>query len=40
VRAIVIERNGGPEVLEPRDRPEPEPGPGELLVALEAAGVK
>jgi NADPH2:quinone reductase len=39
MRAIVIERNGGPEVLEPRDRPEPEPGPGELLVALEAAGV-
>jgi len=39
MRAIVIERNGGPEVLEPRDRPEPEPGPGELLVAVEAAGV-
>jgi NADPH:quinone reductase len=39
MRAIVIERNGGPEVLEPRDRPAPEPGPGELLVALEAAGV-
>jgi NADPH2:quinone reductase len=39
MRAVVIERNGGPEVLELRDRPEPEPGPGELLVAVEAAGV-
>jgi NADPH2:quinone reductase len=39
MRAVVIERNGGPEVLEPQDRPEPEAGPGELLVAVEAAGV-
>jgi NADPH:quinone reductase len=39
VRAVVIERNGGPDVLEPRDRPAPEAGAGELLVAVEAAGV-
>jgi NADPH:quinone reductase len=39
VRAIVITRNGGPDVLEARDEPEPEAGPGTLLVALEAAGV-
>jgi NADPH2:quinone reductase len=39
VLAVVIERNGGPEVLEPRDRPEPIPGEGQLLVALGAAGV-
>jgi NADPH2:quinone reductase len=39
MRAIVITRHGGPEVLELRDEPEPQPGPGQLLVALEAAGV-
>lgn len=39
MRAIVFERNGGPEVLEPRDVPEPAPGEGELLVAVEAVGV-
>jgi NADPH2:quinone reductase len=39
VRAIVITANGGPEMLEPRDEPEPVPGPGQLLVELEAAGV-
>lgn len=39
MRAIVISRHGRPEVLELQDVPEPEPGPGQLLVALEAAGV-
>jgi NADPH2:quinone reductase len=39
MRAIVITRHGGPEVLELRDEPEPEAGPGQLLVELEAAGV-
>ena len=39
MRAIVITRHGGPEVLELQDVPAPEPGPGQLLVALEAAGV-
>lgn len=39
MRAVVIERNGGPEVLEPGERPDPEPGDGQLLVAVEAAGV-
>ena len=39
MRAIVITRHGGPEVLELQDVPEPEPGPGQLLVALAAAGV-
>ncbi len=39
MRAVVIGANGGPEVLEPRELPEPEPGEGQLLVALEAAGV-
>jgi NADPH:quinone reductase len=39
VRAIRIERHGGPEVLKPRDVPPPEPGPGELLVDVTAIGV-
>jgi NADPH:quinone reductase len=39
VRAIVVTRNGGPEVLELRDEPEPEPGPGQALVDVEAVGV-
>jgi NADPH2:quinone reductase len=39
MRAIVIERHGGPEVLSVSDRPSPEPGFGELLVDVAAAGV-
>jgi putative PIG3 family NAD(P)H quinone oxidoreductase len=30
---------GGPEVLQPVERPVPQPGPGELLIRVEAAGV-
>ena len=39
VRAIVVTAHGGPEVLELQDRPAPEPGPGQVLVDVEAAGV-
>jgi NADPH2:quinone reductase len=39
MRAVVVTRHGGPEVLEVRDVPEPEAGPGQLLVEVEAAGV-
>jgi NADPH:quinone reductase len=39
MRAVVYERFGGPEVLELRDWPRPEPAPGEVLVAVHAAGV-
>jgi NADPH2:quinone reductase len=39
VRAIVVTRHGGPEVLELHDQEAPEPGPGQLLVDVEAAGV-
>jgi NADPH2:quinone reductase len=39
VKATVVTRHGGPEVLEVREAPEPEPGPGELLVDVEAVGV-
>ncbi|MBM9461887.1 quinone oxidoreductase [Aeromicrobium sp. YIM 150415] len=37
--AIVIEETGGPEVMQWREVPRPEPGPGELLVEVGAAGV-
>jgi NADPH2:quinone reductase len=39
MRAIVFERNGGPEVLELREVPAPDPGEGEVLVEVEAIGV-
>ena len=37
--AIEIAEPGGPGVLVPAEREVPEPGPGEVLVAVEAAGV-
>lgn len=39
MRAIRIDRFGGPEVLVPVEAPEPVPGPGEVLVRVVAAGV-
>jgi NADPH2:quinone reductase len=39
VRAVAIERKGGPEVMEAVDRPAPEPRPGTVLVDVGAAGV-
>jgi NADPH2:quinone reductase len=39
MRAIVVRRTGGPEVLEAADVPDPQPGPGQLLVDVAAAGV-
>ena len=39
MRAVVFERNGGPEVLVPGEAPDPAPGDGEVLVRVEAAGV-
>lgn len=36
---VEIAGAGGPEVLQVRNRPTPVPGPGELIVAVEAAGV-
>ena len=39
MRAIMVSRPGGPEVLELTDVPAPEPGPGQLLVGVAAAGV-
>ncbi len=39
MKAIRVRRTGGPEVLRLEDLPTPEPGPGQLLVRVEAAGV-
>src|SRR6202048_1466379 len=39
MRAIAIESPGGPDVLRIAEVPDPEPGPGELLVQVRAGGV-
>jgi NADPH:quinone reductase len=39
MKAIVISRTGGPEVLEVRDIPEPVPTPGQTLVRVERGGL-
>jgi putative PIG3 family NAD(P)H quinone oxidoreductase len=39
MKAVEIEAPGGPEVLRPVERPVPAPGPGEVLIGVEAAGV-
>jgi NADPH2:quinone reductase len=36
---VGISKPGGPEVLVPETRPVPAPGPGEILIRVEAAGV-
>ena len=39
MRALVITQHGPPEVLKVLDRPDPVPGPGEVRIAVKAAGV-
>jgi NADPH2:quinone reductase len=39
MRAVVVGEVGGPEVLEIREVPRPEPGPGQVLVEVAASGV-
>lgn len=39
MKAIQVQRFGGPEVLELREIPTPKPGPGQILVRVHAAGV-
>jgi NADPH:quinone reductase-like Zn-dependent oxidoreductase len=39
VRAVVITRHGPPEVLQVEQRPEPHPGPGEVVIDVRAAGI-
>jgi NADPH:quinone reductase-like Zn-dependent oxidoreductase len=39
MRAVIIDRFGGPEVLRLAERPRPEPRPGEVLVRTRYAGI-
>jgi NADPH2:quinone reductase len=39
MKAVVVTRPGGPEVLDVRDMPDPKPKPGEVIVSVEAVGV-
>jgi NADPH2:quinone reductase len=39
MKAIMLHEHGGPEVLRIEERPTPEPGPGQALVQIAAAGV-
>src|SRR5271168_861931 len=39
MRAVVITRHGGPGVLAVEERPDPDLGPGEVRIAVAAAGV-
>jgi NADPH2:quinone reductase len=39
MKAIQIQQNGGPEVLQLAELPIPEPGPGQVLIRVEAIGV-
>ena len=39
MKAIRIHETGGPEVMKLEDLPEPQAGPGQALVKLEAVGV-
>ena len=39
MRAVVVDRTGGPEVLQVQERPDPVPGESDVLVDVEAAGV-
>lgn len=39
MQAVFATRPGGPEVLQARYIPVPQPGPGEVLIRVAAAGV-
>ena len=39
MKAVVLTKPGGPEVLQVQDRPDPPVGPGEVRVAVKAAGI-
>ncbi len=39
MRAVVITKHGGPEVLQVQEMPDPPVGPGEVRIAVEAAGI-
>lgn len=39
MQAVVVSHTGGPDVLELQERPDPEPGPGQVVVEVAASGV-
>jgi NADPH:quinone reductase-like Zn-dependent oxidoreductase len=39
MRAVVITKHGGPDVLEVQERPDPEVAPGGIRIAVKAAGI-
>ena len=39
MKAIVITSPGGPDVLQLQEKPRPEPGPGQVLIQVKAAGI-
>jgi NADPH:quinone reductase-like Zn-dependent oxidoreductase len=39
MRAVVLTRTGGPEVLQVQERPDPAVGPGQVRIAVRAAGI-
>jgi NADPH:quinone reductase-like Zn-dependent oxidoreductase len=39
MRAVVITKHGGPEVLRVEERPDPQPGPDEVAIEVKAAGL-
>src|SRR3954465_10867802 len=39
MRAVVITKHGGPEVLQVQERPDPVAGPGQVRIAVHAAGL-
>ena len=39
MKAVVLHRHGGPEVLELAELPTPEPGPGEVRVRVRAVAM-
>ena len=39
MKAVLIDRFGPPSILKARTVPVPRPGPGEVLIALEGAGI-
>src|SRR3979411_3115502 len=39
MRAVVIAKHGPPDVLQGQERPDPQPGAGEVLIDVHAAGI-
>jgi NADPH2:quinone reductase len=39
MRAMMVSENGGPGVLAVAELPDPEPGPGEVVIDVAASGV-